>query len=150
MLAMKPILLILAFFRRLPYSYRFGRAAFQLYNFVRLYPHRAAFGRFYEGLDDKRDIFYMAFSSNLLHWVKLTTSFIPDRVNLVLVGWDLSADEIEWVKANVNRPFHHIPLAIDDKTVWEFLFEFNRYNFGWVRRRPVCAESFALRRNGRY
>src|SRR5271165_7100103 len=92
----------------------------------------AKFLSFYEQLPDKRNIFYVFFSSALLHWVKTILAFIPDRVNIVLIGSQLKQGELEWLRTAQNRPFHHIPMRVDDKTVWEFLFEVNRHNFGWL------------------
>jgi hypothetical protein len=92
----------------------------------------AKFLSFYEQLPDKRNIFYIFFSSALLHWVKTILAFVPDRVNTVLIGSELTQGELEWLRTAQNRPFHHIPMRVDDKTVWEFLFEVNRHNFGWL------------------
>lgn len=108
------------------------RTVLASWQWLRERPHLRAFVRFYEGLENQRDIFYMPFSSGLLHWVTLTASFVPESVNLVLVGWDLRPEEVTWIQQHIARPFHHIELAVDDKTVWEFLFHVNRQNFGWM------------------
>jgi hypothetical protein len=59
-------------------------------------------------------------------------SLIPDDINVALVGSNISEVEEEWLRQNVNRPFHNIRVDIDDKTVWEFLFKTNLHNFGWI------------------
>src|SRR5215218_7246543 len=94
--------------------------------------HREEFQRFYASLPQKKDILYMFFTSGLLHWVSRALSFVPENVNVVLVGSDLQEDELTWIQENVRRPFHHIRLRVDDRAVWEFLFETNVNNFGWL------------------
>ena len=95
-------------------------------------PHFEGFARFYQGLADKRDIFYLFIRSGLLHWVSKQLEFVPEDVNLVLVGTALDRAELEWIAQNTSRPFHHIELEIDDNAIWEFLFEVNQYSFGWL------------------
>jgi catechol 2,3-dioxygenase-like lactoylglutathione lyase family enzyme len=90
------------------------------------------FQQFYENLEDKRDVFYMFFTSGLLHWVVHAESFVPRDTNLVLIGSALTSEECEWIVRNLDRPFHHIRMPVDDVTAWEFLFAHNRNNFGWV------------------
>jgi catechol 2,3-dioxygenase-like lactoylglutathione lyase family enzyme len=97
-----------------------------------LRPHLAEFRAFYERLENKRDIFYMFFTGGLLHWAVKAESYVPPEVNLVLVGSDLSVDERAWIKANLNRPFHHVNLPVNDWPVWDFLLATNRTNFGWL------------------
>jgi hypothetical protein len=94
--------------------------------------HLREFQEFYSRLPDKRDIFYLFFTSDLLHWVTRTLSFVPDHVNVVLLGSNLSEEESAWIRANLRRPFHPIRLWTDDKTVWEFLFQTNEHHFGWL------------------
>jgi catechol 2,3-dioxygenase-like lactoylglutathione lyase family enzyme len=95
-------------------------------------PHLREFGEFYAQLTDHRDIFYMFFAEGLLHWVVNAVRHIPEDVNLVLVGSALTPDEQQFIRANLNRPFHNIRLGVDDNTTWEFLFETNRHNFGYI------------------
>jgi catechol 2,3-dioxygenase-like lactoylglutathione lyase family enzyme len=95
-------------------------------------PHLDELRRFYEGLADKKDIFYLFFSSGLLHWVRKALSYVPESVNLVLIGSDLPPEELTWIKNHVRRPFHHVSLRIDDQIAWDFLFSINRRNFGWL------------------
>lgn len=94
--------------------------------------HLEEFRSFYEGLDEKRDIFYLFFSEKLLHWVQKSLSFVPDDVHLVLLGSQLPDAEIAWIETHVERPFHNIRLRIDDRIAWQFLFAVNRHNFGWL------------------
>jgi hypothetical protein len=94
--------------------------------------HLREFQRFYAALPDRKEIFYMFFTSGLLQWAARTTSFVPQDVNLVLVGSDLDQDEIAWIRENLRRPFHHLRLHVDDRAMWEFLFATNRHNFGWL------------------
>jgi predicted enzyme related to lactoylglutathione lyase len=94
--------------------------------------HLQQFQEFYRGLANKRDAFYMFFTSGLLHWVKRAEAFVPRDVNLVLIGSGLTDDEREWLGANIDRPFHNIRMPVDDITVWDFLFATNEHNFGWL------------------
>ncbi len=94
--------------------------------------HRLAFKRFYEELPDKEHVFYIFFSSRLLHWLVKTLEFVPGTTNVVLIGSDLNAEEVQWIEGNIDRPFHHIRLRVDDTSVWEWLFETNQRNFGWL------------------
>lgn len=90
------------------------------------------FQRFYRGLSDQRDIFYVFFTTDLLHWVVRNLEMVPDDVNLVLLGAKLAPEEVRWVEENVSRPFHHVEVPADDKTIWELLFQTNRRHFGWL------------------
>jgi hypothetical protein len=94
--------------------------------------HLAELRRFYAALPDKKDVFYMFFTSGLLQWASRAASFVPRDVNLVLLGSDLQPDEVAWIGDNLRRPFHHIRLHVDDRAVWEFLFDVNAHNFGWL------------------
>jgi hypothetical protein len=94
--------------------------------------HMNEFRAFYESLEQKRDIYYMLFTSGLLHWVGKAISYVPGNVNLVLLGSDLPDDELSWVRDHIDRPFHHIRLRLDQSAAWEFLFAVNRHNFGWI------------------
>ena len=94
--------------------------------------HLHDFQLFYDRLADRRDIVYLFFTGGLLHWVDRCLSWVPEDVNLVLLGAALAPEEKHWVETSSGRPFHHIRLPADDKTVWEFLFETNRRNFGWL------------------
>jgi hypothetical protein len=87
---------------------------------------------FYRGLADKKDIYYMFFSEGLLHWAVKALSYVPENVNIVLLGTGLPEAEAEWIARNVSRPFHNIRLRIDDQIAWEFLFEVNQQSFGWL------------------
>jgi predicted enzyme related to lactoylglutathione lyase len=106
---------------------RFARAAA-----ADLRPHYEAFQRFYERLDNKQDIFYMFFTGGLVHWAAKAASYVPPEVNLVLLGSHLSAEERQWVTTNLRRPLHHIDVHTNDWAVWDFLFDANRHNFGWL------------------
>jgi hypothetical protein len=98
--------------------------------------HLAEFRAFYEGLSDQRDIYYMLVTGGLLHWVRKALSLVPSSVNLVLLGSDLPADDLHWLREQAGRPFHHVRLRLDEAAGWEFLFAVNRGNFGWID--PGC------------
>lgn len=90
------------------------------------------FRDFHARLADKHDVFYMFFTTGLLHWVTKAASFVPADVNLVLLGSALTPAERQWLAGNVTRPFHHIADPVDDVTAWEFLFATCEENFGWL------------------
>lgn len=89
------------------------------------------FKRFYAALPDKRSIYYMFFSSGLLHWAHASIGLLPVNTNLVIVVSGLDADEHEWL-SSTGRPVFAIPHHVDDKAVWELLFAANEANFGWI------------------
>lgn len=93
--------------------------------------HLEAFQAFYAGLRNKQAIFYSFFTAGLLHWVWHSARLAPADANLVLLGSALDPEEQDWLR-RLGRPFHHIALDVDDKTVWEFLFRTNRHDFGWL------------------
>ncbi len=94
--------------------------------------HLLDFQDFYRSLPDRRAPFFMFFTSGLLHWAAWSMRQVPPETNLVLLGSALDREELDWVERCLQRPFHHIELEVDDKTVWEFLFATNEHNFGWL------------------
>ncbi|WP_274918784.1 VOC family protein [Streptomyces sp. WZ-12] len=92
----------------------------------------AGFERFYASLPSHRDPVYMFFTSGLLHWVIAAEKHIPAAVNLVLFGSGLTGEEQRWLNENLDRPMYNSTLEIDDNTAWEFLFDANKTNFGYV------------------
>ncbi len=74
----------------------------------------------------------MFFTGGLLHWVARALSFVPARVNLVLVGSALSDEEAGWLRARTGRPFHRIGPRVDDNTVLDLLFDAASGDFGWL------------------
>lgn len=97
-----------------------------------LAPGRRAFREFHGRLPDKRNVFYMFFTGGLLHWVAKAAHYVPDDVNLVFFGSALPADEQEWVRDTLGRPFFHLGQRINDKIAWTFLFGTSEQNFGWL------------------
>ncbi|GHE27118.1 hypothetical protein GCM10017673_31450 [Streptosporangium violaceochromogenes] len=95
-------------------------------------PELTAFQRFYHRLERKRDPVFMFFTTGLMHWMVSAQRHVPADVNLVLLGSGLSEDEQEWIRGNLDRPFHNVGLEIDDNTAWEFLFAVNRFDFAYM------------------
>lgn len=92
----------------------------------------AAFRGFYDSLPDRRDIFYMFFTGGLLHWLARAVRFVPDDVNLVILGSGLHPDEVAWIRQHAGRPFHLINLRVDDNAALEIVFRASRHSFGWI------------------
>lgn len=95
-------------------------------------PERRRFREFYARLRDKRDVYYLFFRTELLHWVFKQLEFIPDDVNVVLFASGLTPEEWAWVRARTDRPLFHTELLIDDNAAWELLFDANEQSFGWI------------------
>ncbi len=93
---------------------------------------RREFAAFHRGLVRRQDILYMFFTSDLLHWLDRALACVPPAVNLVLIGSDLSADELAWIRSRYRRPFHHIRSRVDDNTVLDLAFRAAAGNFGWL------------------
>lgn len=93
---------------------------------------RREFAAFHRGLERKQDVVYMFFTTDLLHWLDRALAFVPPDVNVVLLGSDLTAGEIAWVRARHRQPFHHIRSRVDDNTVLDFIFGVAEHNFGWL------------------
>ena len=87
---------------------------------------------FYDRLPNKENIFYMFFTSGLLHWAVRTSKLASRAGHVVLLGAGLGENEISWIARHSDLPFHHILGPADDKTIWELLFRTNLHNFGWI------------------
>jgi hypothetical protein len=93
---------------------------------------RREFREFYRRLERRQDIVYMFFTTDLLHWLDRALAFVPPEVNAVLLGSDLTSDEIAWIRARYRRPFHPIRSRVDDNTALEFIFGVAEHHFGWL------------------
>ncbi|HSR70510.1 MAG TPA: non-ribosomal peptide synthetase [Acidobacteriota bacterium] len=94
--------------------------------------YRRMLEEFYQGLENRRDVFYLFFTPDMLHWLWTTLQFVPRDCNLVLIGSGLRDDELAWVKERIERPFLHLPEEIDLDMIWDILFAVNKRNFGWL------------------
>jgi len=93
---------------------------------------RRRFREFHAALPDRRRAVYMFFTGGLLHWTARALSFVPDDVNLVLIGSALPDDEVAWLREHAPWPLHVIGPRVDDNTVLELLFETADDDFGWL------------------
>jgi hypothetical protein len=93
---------------------------------------RDEFAAFHRGLERRQGILYMFFTTGLLHWLDRALAFVPADVNLVLIGSDLTSEEIAWIRSRYRRPFHHIRSRVDDNTVLDFVFRNAEHDFGWL------------------
>ncbi len=75
---------------------------------------------------------YCFFTRGLVHWAVKMQEFYPAHRNLVLIGGDLTAEEIAWLRRRGDRPLFNIERPADDKVAWELLFAVNRTDFGWI------------------
>lgn len=90
------------------------------------------FSRFYKELPNKKDIYYIYFTSGLLHWYNKMNSFIPKHINVVVLCAYLSEEEKIWMEHNSERPFINFDDYFDVNTAFEILFAVNEEDFGWV------------------
>ena len=95
--------------------------------------NRSNFYSLYHSLPDKENIFYVFIKSGLLMYLKCAFEPVPNHINLVILTSGLSEGEKEWV-SGCGRPYYHFPDGedLDDRDVWELLFEINDYSFGWL------------------
>ncbi len=98
----------------------------------RLSPHRRRFQEFLSELGGRPGMFYMFFTGGLLHYVLRALELVPAHVEVVLIGAALAPEEVRWIEENIARPFHHIPLRIDDNLAIELVFDSSRHDFGWM------------------
>lgn len=75
---------------------------------------------------------YTFFTTGLVHWAVKMLEFYPARRNLVLIGGDLTGEELAWVRSKTDRPLFNVPRPADDKVAWELLFRVNETDFGWI------------------
>jgi hypothetical protein len=95
-------------------------------------PHLGMFARFYSALPPVPH-WFMFFTHGLLNIVDRALRLLPADLDVALVTSGLSAAELAWLRReHPGRPLHNIALEIDDKTVWEFLFEVATRDFGWM------------------
>lgn len=92
----------------------------------------ADFQRFHAGLPSRDRAIYMFFTNDLLHWLSRALQFVPEEVNLVLVGSDLAPEEIAWIGRNTRFPFHTIEPRVDDVAVLDLVFQTAEHDFGWL------------------
>ncbi len=94
--------------------------------------HRQAFAAFLAGPGDRPGAFYVFFTGGLLHYLVRSLELVPADVEVVLIGSALAPEEVSWIEANLARPFHHVPLRIDDNLALELVFGASRHDFGWM------------------
>lgn len=90
------------------------------------------FQSFYQGLSVKNHIFYMFFTSNLLHYAMESVSLVPAEVNLVIITAGLTGDEIECIHRFFRRPHLNFDTKYHDTCIWEMIRRATEGNFGWL------------------
>lgn len=87
---------------------------------------------FYESIPVKKGVYYLFFTTGLLHWAAKSLEFVPASVPVVLIGAGLTAEERNWVRQELCRPFFHFEEKVDEGIVWHYLAAVNREDFGWL------------------
>ncbi|MFC9775811.1 hypothetical protein [Paenibacillus chitinolyticus] len=90
------------------------------------------FRRFYESIPEKNGVYYLFFTTGLLHWAAKSLQFVPDTVPVVLIGAGLTEEEQIWVRQEIRRPFFCFGEKVDEGIVWHYLTAVNREDFGWL------------------
>lgn len=90
------------------------------------------FRAFYETLNVTHKIYYMFFTSGLLHWVNKSAFLVPSTIPLVLIGSHLTIDEKEWMKKYINRPTWFTDEMLTDNDMIEILLNTSDTDFGWI------------------
>ncbi len=88
------------------------------------------FKNFYSHLN-KKNIFYMFFTSKLLLFVKKNLMLLPKDINLIFLASQLKDDEKIWLQ-QIQRPIFYIDDLVDDRYIWKLLVLCNDENFGWI------------------
>jgi dTDP-dihydrostreptose-streptidine-6-phosphate dihydrostreptosyltransferase len=92
----------------------------------------ASFRRFYAQHCDQPGVFFTFCGPGLLHVLAAHARTLPRDFPVAYIFSALRPDEISWVERNITAPWLNIPLKVDDKTIWEFLFKTCRHPFGWL------------------
>lgn len=90
------------------------------------------FDDFYSNLKNKKNIFYMYFSTGLLHFALESVSQVPSEVNLIILAAGVTDDERRIMEQMIKRPICYFSKVYTDGVIWELLFYKNQFNFGWL------------------
>lgn len=91
------------------------------------------FNKYYKSLSNKKDIFYIYFTSGMLMFLAEALCYLPSCSNIVLLASDLEEDEVEYIKRKCLCEFYYFGNHnMDDREVWHILFEVNQNHFGWI------------------
>lgn len=94
--------------------------------------HFAEVSSFCDRVCDQPGIFFTFCSTGLLHVLAANLRTVPRDFPVACIFAALTPEELEWAKRNIAAPWLNIPLKVDDKTIWEFLFRACRHPFGWL------------------
>lgn len=92
----------------------------------------AGFSAFCDRVCDQPGVFFTFCSTGLLHVQAANLRTLPRDFPVACVFSELAPEELAWVERNLSVPWFNIPLRVDDKTIWEFLFRTCRHPFGWL------------------
>lgn len=90
------------------------------------------FQNFYHGLKVKKQIFYMFFTWNLLHYAMESIALVPAEVNLVILTAGLTQEEMECIHRLFRQPHLNFETKYHDTCIWEMIHRTTDRNFGWL------------------
>ncbi|MDR2933002.1 MAG: hypothetical protein LBV27_07830 [Oscillospiraceae bacterium] len=88
--------------------------------------------RAFRALHKSENPFYVFFTTELLFWAVKSLSFVPDDVNVILIGAGLTDEEKRFLDTRVNRPLFLIDEYCDDNDAWKLIFDGSESDFGWM------------------
>ena len=86
----------------------------------------------YEKLKTHKDIFYVYFSKGLLYFALESVRRVPGDVNLVIIVAGVDQDEKDIIEKYIEREVIYLKNVYPDMSIWEMLFRYNKYSFGWL------------------
>lgn len=95
-------------------------------------PEQYRFKKFYEQLSYKQGIIFIFFTSGLLFFLRKALCNISKSIKIILLGAGLLEIEVNWVLDHYAYPFYIFEKYIDDRFVWELLFNTCSSDFGWL------------------
>ena len=79
--------------------------------------YKTRFKEYYKKLENKENIFYIFFTSDLLYVFLKCLSFIPETVNIVCIASNLREEEKKWLASNVKQDVFLIDELCDDRDI---------------------------------
>ena len=67
-----------------------------------------------------------------LHWLSKMLEFVPSDLNLVIIGSNLTEQEIEWIRSCTKFPLCTFRTFVEYDSLWEYFFAVTTDDFGWI------------------